>query len=172
MSAVGYCPQVAYIRRLQRGKGDDRAGPAPLLVTLTTPGERSKLYHSIDRAVKSGAQLGFSVTSEIPKYAISSYKFMGRVATVIRSQFPELKTRVNIPRGDTWPTVSIKHEDDNKFVKADQQMIDQAKMELAKANKEKPTKGKKPEVEPSTSDEPMEVGAASGRPQRQKKPRT
>ena len=173
MAAVGYVPPVAYIRRLQRVKGDDKPGPAPLLVTLTTPGERAKLYSAIDRTTKAGKQLGFSVTSEIPKYAIPTYKYMGRLATIIRAQFPELKTRVNIPRGDVWPTVLVKHNDDTKFIKADTNMLEHAKSEYVRANKERAAnKSKRTATSSTASDgttsEPMDVGSSTGgRPQRQ-----
>ena len=181
MTTVGYTPGVAYVRRLRRTKGDEKAGPAPLLVTLTTPGERAKLYNAIDRATRAGKQLGFSVTSEIPKYAIPTYKYMGRLATIIRAQFPELRTRVNIPRGEIWPTVSVKHVNDNKFVKANATMIDHAKSEYARANREKASKNqKKPASTQSASTsagagEPMDTGSSqsqAARPQRAvKKPK-
>ena len=173
MTLTGYVPKVAFIRRLMRVKSDDRTGPTPLLVTLTSPGERAKLYTAIDRATKAGTKLGFSVTSEVPKYAIPQYKYMGRLANIIRDQFPELRTRVHIVRGDTWPTVSVKHVNDNKFVKADANMLEHAKAEYAKQNREKAAARSQNRASKQTGTaasasgmEPMDVGAAGARPQR------
>lgn len=122
--------------------GDDKPRPALFLVTLTTPGERAKLCSAIDRTT-ARKQLGFSVTSEIPKYAIPAYKYMGQLATIIRAI-------VNIPRGDVWPTVLVKHTDDVNFTKADSNMLEHAKSKDVRANRESNKNPKKPATSTAT----------------------
>ena len=137
LAVLNYQPQVSFIRRLARMKGDTRNGPTAMLVNLASPGERAILYSHIDKAVKAGKQLNFSISSEVPRYAISTYKYMGKLASIVRTQYPELRTRVNIPKGEQWPAISVKHDDDNKFIKCSKDMLEAAKAEYVKAGKEK-----------------------------------
>lgn len=177
LQKLNFNPAVAYVRRLQKAKGDRNGGPGALLVTLTSPGERARLFASLERAHRDGKQFSFTISAEIPKYAIHSYKYMGKLASIVREEYPELRTRINILRGDHWPTISVKHADDTKYVKIQKEMLEFAKQKFAERSsagaKQKKGKagdqGPKPQAGPS-GHTPMDTSDANSRPKRTTKP--
>lgn len=67
-----------------------------MIVELGSVGKKLKLFNALDRAFAQKVDIPFSIMTEIPDYAMSQYKFMGRLATIIREIKPHIRTKVNI----------------------------------------------------------------------------
>lgn len=136
MSVINVKPKVNQVKRLQRVKGDNARFPSTMKVELQSPGERIKLYNAIDLAVSNNIQMEFSVSSEIPRYAINAHRLLGKLAAIIRQQNPDTKTRVAILRGDVWPTIQIKQRNGQKYTKCPDDILQTARAEHLRAQKE------------------------------------
>ena len=105
---LGTAIRVNYIRRLQRNSQDKSKAPALLRVELGSTGEKRKLFEAILDHTKRGGHFEPTIHNEIPQYAIGSHKYLSRVASVMRRHDRDIKTRVAILKGDTWPSISIR----------------------------------------------------------------
>lgn len=134
------CPPIKYrsIRRMQASAvSTSKKQPPSLRVELASQGDKFVLFQAIERYTKDKTPLPFSVTHEIPKYALSSYKYCQSVAAIIREENPTCKTRVIIPRGDTWPTVMWRAGPDQQYAPIGKEWFEASKEKLIARNREK-----------------------------------
>ena len=157
LQPLRYIPKISQIKRLQKVKTHDKRAPATMKVTLASPGERIKFYNAIEHAVSNEINLPFSVNSEIPQYAISAYKHLGKLASIIRENDGDIKTRVGILRGEVWPTLLVKQRNEARYIKADKTMMAEAKAEVIRRHKERAQAKKAKAPKPTGGQVPMEV---------------
>lgn len=137
---------INYIRRLprpsetsgsasssQRTRSTKLREQARLLrVELSSIGDKIRLFEAMTRASKAGKKFDFSVSTEIPKYALQRHKRMGRLAKILRDHEPELKTKVVIPRGKLLPVIQFKSRGSNEpYLPATSLMMERATKTLA-----------------------------------------
>jgi hypothetical protein len=127
------CPKLRLhsIKRLQRSKRADTSAPRVLRVALANAIEKNKLFTAIETCTKANAKVPFSCSHEIPRYAINSYKHCNKLATLCRVGDSNCKVRVQIPRGERWPAILIKRQNDKEFRKLTKVELTQVKAELA-----------------------------------------
>ena len=94
---------------------------------LGSIGAKLEFYGALDTAVKANLDTGFSVTNKIPRYAIKSYKHLGQIAAIIRQTDKNLRTKVQIPSGDQWPTIFTKKAGDRSYGRVSKELFDKAK---------------------------------------------
>ena len=129
LKPINFVPRINHVKRLQRIKTDDGRKPASLKVELSSVGEKLKLFMALDRAFAAKVPVSFSVMTEIPQYAMSQYRFMGRLASLIRERHPSLRTKVCIVRGGSWPVVTIKEDKNKRFELCPEELLVEAKKE-------------------------------------------
>jgi hypothetical protein len=143
------CPKlkIQSIKRLQKTKKADSKTPRVLRVALASSLEKSKLFEAIENCTKANHKVPFSCSHEIPKYALSSYKYCNKLASLCRVGDKDCRVRVYIPRGEKWPIIFIKRLSDSDFRKLTKVELAQVKAELQEREKRNRT------------------GRANGRPQ-------
>jgi hypothetical protein len=101
---------INYIRRMNQAGGErakkDRE-PRALRVELSSIGDKIKLYEAMIET-SSSKRVDFSLTSEIPKYALPKYRKLGKMAKALRDNDGRWKTKVSIPRGKLQPVLQLK----------------------------------------------------------------
>ena len=123
-----------YIRRMPQA-GRDRKDPPAIKVTLLTIGDKVRIYNAFDAALKEHKTIPFGIANEIPQYALGSYKLQLKIAAEIRAKNPGVKTRVGIARNATWPAITVKGQGGNMFIKVDDKMFEDARMEVMQKQK-------------------------------------
>ena len=154
--------RVNTVKRLQRSK-HDKSGEYPALrVELGGIGDKIKMYQAVDRMIKEGKRVVFQMTNEIPEYAIKAYKNQCRIATILRKYDRDIKTRVNIERGDLWPSILTKKRGTLRYGPVDERLYQRAKEELNKEKKLESERRRKEREDRllSVGDEDMELGGA------------
>jgi len=126
---VGCRPlQFWNIKRLQASRESKERNMAPSIrVTMAGVEEKLTLFRALEDNAARGKRVTFSVTHEIPKYAISSYKFCQTLAAIVREQSETIRTRVYIPPGRQWPTIFVRNGKDSKFMEITQTDFKRAK---------------------------------------------
>ena len=126
---VGCRPlQFWNIKRLQASRESKERKMAPSIrVTMAGVEEKLTLFRALEDNAARGKRVTFSVTHEIPKYAISSYKFCQTLAAIVREQSDTIRTRVYIPPGRQWPTIFVRNGKDSKFMEITQTDFKRAK---------------------------------------------
>jgi hypothetical protein len=109
-----------------------------LRVALASALEKRKLFEAIESCTKARGKVPFSCSHEVPKYAMSSYKYCNKLATLCKVGDPKCKVRVYIPKGESWPVIFIRRENDKDFRKLSKTELEEVKKELA--NREKKEK--------------------------------
>jgi len=115
-----------YVRRLPQ-MGNNRRDPPAIKANLASLGDKIRIYHAFEKAVKEHKVLPFSVTNEIPQYALGSYKHHMKVAAEVRAMNPGVKTRVGIARNAIWPSITVRGKNDTKYVKIDDAVFTDAR---------------------------------------------
>jgi transcription antitermination factor NusA-like protein len=142
MEALGQikCPRIriSSIKRLQKSNRADPNSPKVLRVALASALEKRKLFEAIESCTKARGKVPFSCSHEVPKYAMSSYKYCNKLATLCKVGDPKCKVRVYIPKGESWPVIFIRRENDKDFRKLSKTELEEVKKELA--NREKKEK--------------------------------
>ena len=126
---------VTYIRRLQRVRGDNGSAPAALRISLSNLTDKLILFDAVKRRIESGGSVPYSFQNEIPKYALGMHKQLSKIAAEIRRMDNNVKTRVNMSKGDHWPSLAIKRRGETAYKPAPQGLIDTAKKTLNEAKK-------------------------------------
>ena len=78
---------------------------------------------------------------------MNQYKFHSRVAAEVCKAHPELKTKVVINRGDTKPSIAIKHRDENSYRRIPDDLFEPANEEVNRRTKMETEKRKKDKEE-------------------------
>ena len=126
--------------RLQKSKDDTSKDPRPLRVTLGGAADKYLIFDAIDRAIRNGTKFNFSIAHEVPRYALSRYKFLQRVAATARKQDQQLKTRVGMVPGELFPIIQTKNRREPKYTKIKEGVFNAAKSAyLAEAKERKPS---------------------------------
>ena len=115
--------------------GRDRKDPPAIKVTLLTIGDKVRIYNAFDAALKEHKTIPFGIANEIPQYALGSYKLQLKIAAEIRAKNPGVKTRVDIAHNATWPAITVKGQGGNMFIKVDDKMFEDARMEVMQKQK-------------------------------------
>ena len=68
-------------------------------VEMSCLGDKIRLFSAIDNMIKRKEEFDFSISNAIPKYALTTYKYMWKVATEVRHQNVNLKTSGDHARG-------------------------------------------------------------------------
>ena len=155
------CPAIRFksIRRMQASSvSTTRNQPPSLRVELASQGDKFTLFQAVERYTKDKTKLPFSLTHEIPKYALSSYKYCQAVAAIIREENPTFKTRVLIPRGETWPVVMWKAGPDQQYKPIGVDWFNSAKEQLIARNREKAAARKAARLRDGRATNRMDVG--------------
>ena len=66
------------VKRLQHSKMDKTGEYPALRVELSGVGDKIKIYQAIEQQVKSGRQVAFQISNEIPEYAIKATRHNAR----------------------------------------------------------------------------------------------
>ena len=135
------CKRLRYVsvRRMQMSRvGELNGSPASLRVELVGTADKFNLFNAIEKFnAKYNGKLPFSVTHEIPRYAISSYKYCQQVAAIAREHNGALKTRVMIPRGSNWPVIFIRDAATREYKPMTKEDFKKAKEINVKRNRDK-----------------------------------
>ena len=101
------------------------------------------IFDAIDRAIRNGngTKFNFSIAHEVPRYALSRYKFLQRVAATARKRDPQLKTRVGMVPGELFPIIQTKHRREPKYTKIKEGVFNEAKAAYIAEAKERKTLG-------------------------------
>ena len=126
---------VTYIRRLQRVRGDNGSAPAALRISLSSLTDKLILFDEVKRRIESGGSVPYSFQNEIPKYALGMHKQLSKIAAEIRRMDNNVKTRVNMSKGDHRPSLAIKRRGETAYKPGPQDLIDTAKKTLNEAKK-------------------------------------
>ena len=119
---------VSYLRRLNRSGGDKAKDkdPRALRIELSSIGDKIKLYEAMIEA-SSARRVEFSLTSEIPQYALAKYRRLSKLAKALRDSDKKWKTKVSIPRGKLQPVLQLKRRGSGeKYKPATEAQIKQA----------------------------------------------
>ena len=103
---------------------------------LGSTGEKRKLFEAILDHTKRGGQFEPTIHNEIPQYAIGSHKYLSRVASVMRRHDRDIRTRVAILKGDTWPSISIRGRGSTGYSRLSDAAFDKAKELYLKSYKD------------------------------------
>ena len=130
-------------------------------MVLGSSGQKRKLYESINDLIKKGASFEPSFTNEIPAYALNAHKHLSRIAAHMRRENRQIKTRVSILKGDTWPVISVKVKGQPTYIKIKDGNMQNAREACLKAAKRESERKK--EAKLLADDDPMmDASEASG----------
>jgi hypothetical protein len=136
---------IDYIRRLKKASGDNSSTPPPVRVELSSLADKMTIFNSLKASIQKQKQdktgkksrIDFSVSTEIPQYALSSYKFLGRLSKVWRDNDKGIKTKVSIPRGKLQPALYVRKRGQNDYRLATEEELKRVKADLIKATQAK-----------------------------------
>lgn len=134
------CPALKFksIRRLQiSASAKAKAQPPSLRVEVASQGDKHHLFTAVEKFTRQQRKLPFSVTHEIPRYAINAYKYCQAIAAIVRENNPEVKTRVSIPRGEHWPVIMMKAEQEVQYSRLSAEWFKAAKEKYIEQNRRK-----------------------------------
>jgi len=136
------CPKLrlSSIKRLQKSKTADSKTPRVLRVALASGLEKTKLFEAIDKFTQTNQKVPFACSHEIPRYAINSFKYCNKLASLCRVGDKDCKVRVMIPRGERWPLIFIKRANEGEFRKLNKTELQQVKAELQEREKKERAK--------------------------------
>lgn len=157
--------KINYLRRLPRNRGERTGEPLSVRVELSSLGDKIKMFNRVEEMVKSKEEnFEYSITNEIPRYALNSYKYLCRIATEVRHQNAALKTRVGIMRGDSYPVITIRKRTEKDYKKIDEPTMERAKAEVVRKNKLDSDRRKREREEAMLlGPQPMEQGGQAGK---------
>lgn len=152
--------RVNYVRRLPRTKGERPGEPLSMRVELGCLGDKIRIFTAVEQMIRRREDFDFSINNEIPRYAMGTYKYLCKVATEVRHQNANLKTRVGIMRGETWPIITVRARNEKEFKKIDEKMYERARAEIARRAKVFNERKKKEREDRLLAEEPMDTNAA------------
>ena len=127
--------KVNYIRRLPGPKGDTSREPLAMKVELSCIGDKIKNFKALEELIRNKVVMPYQINNDIPQYAMNQYKFLSRVVAEVCKAHPKLKTKVVINRGDTEPSIAIKHGDENIYRRIPDKLVEPAKEEVNRRTK-------------------------------------
>jgi len=136
--------RINHVKRLQKVATDESSGPATMRIELASKGEKVKLFQAIEETIKKRTcTLTATFSNEVPQYAMNAFKYLSRVAALMRRNDSNLKTRVNILRGDIWPSIQIKQRNERKYHPCPDDLFERSKTEFNRKSKEEQEKKRK-----------------------------
>ena len=114
---------------------------------LGSTGEKRKLFEAILDHTKRGGHFEPTIHNEILQYAIGSHKYLSMVASVMRRHDHDIKTRVTILKGDTWPSISIRGRGSTGYSRLSDDDFKKAKELYLKSCKDDASRKKAPQEE-------------------------
>jgi hypothetical protein len=152
---------ISYVRRLSRGANGEKSKrtkePQALRIELGSLGDKIKLYEAMIESL-THKHVEFSLTSEIPKYALPKYRRLGKLAKALRDNDRRMKTKVTIPRGKLQPVLQVKKRGTGEKYKA----ASEDQLKLATELWEKARKDKDDELLRASEDEDEDMETDSG----------
>ena len=153
--------KVNYLRRLPRSRGERVGEPLKMRVELSYLGDKIRIFTQVEEVIKKKEDFDYQITNKIPRYALNSYKFLCKVASEVRHQNTNLKTRVGIMRGDPYPTITVRKRTEKDYKKIDENTFERAKAEVVRRAKLEAERKKKEKEDQLLSDEPMDTQQAA-----------